>query len=341
MKDAKYLLAYLLPASAFYGLWREGWFYFLPVVIIFVLLPAIEAVAPAASGNRSEAEETDAEKSRWFDYLLYAHVPLLYGLLVYGFWIVANRILTGVELVGLVSALGVMMGSFGINVAHELGHRIKTYEQVFAKALLTPCLYLHFYIEHNRGHHKNVATDADPASARKGETVYAFWIRSTRDSYLDAWRLEAERLRKLDLPVLSARNEMIWFQIAEFLYLTTVCCFFGRTALWVAIASAVVAFLLLETVNYIEHYGLRRALTAAGRYEPVGPEHSWNSDHPLGRIFLYELTRHSDHHFKSTRKYQVLRHFEESPQLPTGYPAALLLALVPAWWFQVMDDRKR
>jgi alkane 1-monooxygenase len=97
--------------------------------------------------------------------------------------------------------------------------------------------------------------------------------------------------------------------------------------------------LQLETVNYIEHYGLRRKRLANGFYEITGPQHSWNSDHELGRILLYELTRHSDHHYKASRKYQVLRHFDESPQLPHGYPASMLMAMFPPLWFSMMDKR--
>jgi alkane 1-monooxygenase len=114
---------------------------------------------------------------------------------------------------------------------------------------------------------------------------------------------------------------------------------FGTAPLIFAVVTAIIGFLLLETVNYIEHYGLQRKMQENGRYEPVLPHHSWNSDHELGRIFLYEVTRHSDHHYKATRKYQVLRHFDESPQLPFGYPMCMIIALVPPLWFSLMDKK--
>jgi len=200
-------------------------------------------------------------------------------------------------------------------------------------------LYMHFFIEHNRGHHRHVATPLDPATSRKGQTIYAFWIRSTVLSWWHAWELEAERLRRSDQPVFSFQNEMLRFQLIQLAYLTVTFLFFGLTGLWVAIAAAIFGFLMLETVNYIEHYGLLRSKNAAGRYEPVLPIHSWNSNHELGRIFLYELTRHSDHHYRASRKYQILRAYEESPQLPMGYPACMIMALVPPLWFGVMDPR--
>jgi alkane 1-monooxygenase len=205
--------------------------------------------------------------------------------------------------------------------------------------MLLPALYQHFFIEHNRGHHKNVATDDDPASARLGENLYVFWWRSVSGSWRNAWALEHERLEKEGKPVQSWDNEMIRFCFYQFAWLAGIWAVFDWKGLAGAIAVGVTGFLLLETINYIEHYGLRRRLLPAGRPEPVSPAHSWNSDHELGRIFLYELTRHSDHHYKSTRKYQILRHMDESPQLPFGYPASMLLALVPPVWFGVMDRR--
>jgi alkane 1-monooxygenase len=227
----------------------------------------------------------------------------------------------------------------GINVGHELGHRRNRYEQWLAQALLMTGLYMHFFIEHNRGHHRNVATLLDPATSRRGQSIYSFWIQSVCLGWWNAWKLESDRLWNTGQPALNKHNIMLRFQVIQLLYLGLIFCLFGLTGLWVAIAAAIFGFLMLETVNYIEHYGLLRRLSKAGRYEPVLPIHSWNSNHEMGRIFLYELTRHSDHHYKATRKYQVLRVFEESPQLPAGYPACMLLSLLPPLWFAVMNPR--
>jgi alkane 1-monooxygenase len=243
------------------------------------------------------------------------------------------------ELLGLTLGTGILVGTIGINVAHELGHRANRGEQTLAKWLLMTALYQHFIIEHNRGHHKHVATEKDPATARRGEWLFPFWVRSSVGGWRNAWRLEAERLRKAGQPVLSPHNEMLRFQCWQLGWLATVTIVFGWAALAGAVAVAVIGFLLLETINYIEHYGLRRQMLPSGKPEPVGPEHSWNSDHELGRIFLYELTRHSDHHYKASRKYQILRHLDESPQLPLGYPGSILLAMVPPLWITVMDGK--
>ena len=338
-KDFKYLFAYVAPISAFLGLhyggiWSLGAFY-----VAFGLIPLLELVIPYSKENFSREEESSRSAMVFFDILLYLNIPILYGLIWYYFTIMQAGGLTTFETVGMTLNIGVLVGTIGINVAHELGHRTNKVEQFLSKVLLLSALYMHFFVEHNRGHHKNVATDEDPASARLGEAVYVFWVRSVVMGYISAWKLEAQRLKRKGKSWLSLENEMIRFQVVQIAYLLAIGFIFGWAMIPFALWIALVGILLLETVNYIEHYGLRRRKLPSGRYENVQPIHSWNSNHELGRIFLYELTRHSDHHFKATRKYQVLRHFDESPQLPLGYPASMLLSLVPPVWFRYMDNK--
>lgn len=339
MRDLKYLLSYVAPASALLALhWQGAWSY-ATLIVAFGLIPLAEIFAPQNADNFSGPEEEQCAVALFFDVLLYLNVPLLFSII----WLYLGTVTSGAlavwEQVGLTLSVGVVVGTIGINVAHELGHRVKKYEQLMAKALLTTALYTQFNIEHNRGHHLWVATEEDPSSARLGESLYAFWFRSIFGVYINAWRLENKRLRREGKPVLSFSNEMIWFQFAHLFYLGLVWWQFGWAGVGFAVAIAVLGVLLLETVNYIEHYGLSRKRLESGRYERVSPKHSWNSNHEVGRIFLYELSRHSDHHYKATRKYQVLRHFDESPQLPFGYPTSMLLATVPPLWFAVMDER--
>jgi alkane 1-monooxygenase len=340
-KDYKYLIAYTLPLASYLSLYALGIWSFGGIYMAFGLLPLLDALAPQSDENFEPEEERSRLSTRFFDVLLYLNLPILYGLIYYYFRTVAAGGLEVYELVGITLSTGLVVGTIGINVAHELGHRTEKTEQLMAKALLISALYTHFFIEHNRGHHKHVATDEDPASARLNEPIYLFWLRSVTGSYRNAWRLERERLDKQGLPFWSWHNEMVRFTLAQALYLLAVGLIFGWAMIGYAVAIAIVGFLLLESVNYIEHYGLRRQRLPNGHYERVSPQHSWNSDHELGRIFLYELTRHSDHHYKATRKYQVLRHFDHSPQMPMGYPAAILLALLPPLWFRVMNKRAR
>jgi len=338
-KDTKYLLAYILPLSAYWGIATGGVWSFAAIFVGFVAIPILEQILPASAENDPPNVEANRLHNRLFDWLLYANVPLLYGLLVYYFHTLTTADLTNMEITGMTCSVGLIVGTSGINVGHELGHRHNRFELFLAKLLLLPALYLHFNIEHNRGHHKNVATEADPASARFGESLYAFWLRSVVLGYRNAWRLENQRLHQQGKSALQLDNAMIQFQIAQLCYLLAVGWIFGWQMVLFATAVAVFGFLMLECVNYIEHYGLRRKLLPNGRYEKVSPRHSWNSDHELGRIMLYELTRHSDHHFKATRKYQILRHIDQSPQLPLGYPASILMALVPPLWFRIMNQR--
>ncbi len=338
-KDTKYLLAYIAPLTTFLAIHYQGVWSFATVYLAFLIVPLLELVIPYSTANLTEEEEQSKLSITLFDWLLYSNVPILWGLLWYYFSTISAGGLATYEIIGITSSVGIIVGTIGINVAHELGHRVKKYEQTLSKTLLLSALYMHFFIEHNRGHHKNIATDEDPASARLGENLYSFWIRSTFGGYLNAWRLEAEKLNRKGHAVFSLKNEMFVFQIIQIGYLVSVGLIFGWMMIPFAIVVAIIGFLELETVNYIEHYGLRRKKLASGRYENVTMHHSWNSNHELGRLLLYELTRHSDHHFKATRKYQVLRHFDESPQLPYGYPGCMILSLFPPIWFKLMNKK--
>ena len=339
MKDLKYLLAYTMPLSALLGLYWQGPWSWATVVLGFGIIPVLELLMPQSTENvRPEAEPARLRK-RFFDRLLYLNFPLLFLIVIWYLYVVQFHALQPAEWIGLTFSTGIIVGVLGINVAHELGHRNTRIEQGMAKWMLLTALYQHFFIEHNRGHHKNVATDLDPASAVYGEPLQTFWLRSIYGSWRGAWALERQRLEKAGKPVWSLENEMLRFQLWQLLWLAAITLTLGWRALAGALCIAAIGILLLETINYIEHYGLRRKTLPSGRPEPVSPAHSWNSNHEMGRIFLYELTRHSDHHYKATRKYQILRHLDESPQLPFGYPTSVLLALVPPVWFRVMHRR--
>jgi alkane 1-monooxygenase len=335
----KYLWSYIIPLTLVLVLYLRGLFSFSGVLIAFFAIPILETILKGSAKNMNEHDESTALKNSIYDLILYSNLPILWGMLAWYFYTVANVPLQNYEYWGISLSMGIFLGAMGINVAHELGHRDKAYERFIAKLLLLPNLYMHFIIEHNRGHHVNIATKEDPASARYNEMLYSFWIRSVTMTYVSAWRLEAKRLRNEGKRFLSIHNEMIIFQIVQLAYLFLVWYFGGFVLLLSAILIAVVGFLLLETVNYIEHYGLSRKKMENGRYERVQPWHSWNSDHVLGRLILFELSRHSDHHFKANRKYQVLRHFDESPQLPYGYPMSMLMSFIPPLWFAVMNPR--
>lgn len=339
MRDLKYLLAYIIPLSALLALTLKGGWSYSTLAFAFVVIPVMEMVLPRSIYNLNEVEQQQRADSRFFDWLLYLNVPLVFGIVIFYFHTLHTAVLTVNETVGLTLSMGTLLGACGINVAHELGHRFTKGEQLLSKILLLPELYMHFFIEHNRGHHKNIATELDPASARFGESLPVFWWRSVTGSYMDAWKLERQRLERKGVSFWSWHNEMLRFQVIQLAYLLAIAAIWSWQVMIFGIVIAVIAFLLLETINYIEHYGLSRQKLANGRYEAVNEQHSWNSNHELGRIVLYELTRHSDHHYKSNKKYQLLDHHDRSPQLPMGYPTSMLMAMIPPLWFKVMNPK--
>jgi alkane 1-monooxygenase len=339
VRALKYLVPFIFFAGAIRSFHSQGWQVWIPMIIAWILIPLLELLLKPDPANMSAAEEEMAKKNNTYDWLLYMVVLMQFTALYFFLNGLKNDILPWYDIAGRIAVMGLLCGTFGINVGHELGHRVNKAEQTLAKALLLTSLYMHFFTEHNKGHHKRVATPEDPSSARYGEPVYTFYFRTIIFSYLSAWHIAGDEVKKKGKAVLSLHNEMIQFHLIQLAFLGIIYFFFGGWVTLYFIAAALMGILLLETVNYIEHYGLQRRALGDGKYERAMPEHSWNSDHVLGRVFLFELSRHSDHHYMASRKYQVLRHHEDAPQMPTGYPGMMLLSLFPPAWFHIMNTR--
>jgi alkane 1-monooxygenase len=248
--------------------------------------------------------------------------------------------------IGFVLSTSLVTGGIGITVAHELGHKKSALEKFYSKALLMTVCYMHFYIEHNRGHHVLVATPADPATARKHQNFYSFWIQSVLGGYAHAWKIERDSLERKGKRLISLDNEMIRFFLFPiifcFILFVTGSYWKGSVAWEVPLfffTQSFLAFTLLELVNYVEHYGIMRREIAPGKFERVNPLHAWNASHMISNFFLFQLQRHSDHHAFAHKRYQVLNHYDESPQLPFGYPTMIMIALCPPLWFGIMDKR--
>lgn len=335
--DLKYFLAYIVPLTVYFSITLGGYWSFFTVLFVFGFIPLLEMILPVDRSNHKSSEEVERSGIRIFDILLYLNVPIVYSLLIYSVIYLSGQDIVWYEYIGYWTALGILCGSSGINVAHELGHRRNGFERFLSKMLLLPSHYMHFIIEHNLGHHKHVATPKDPATARRNEMLFTFWVRSTINSYLSAWKIENKRLERSGQTIFSAHNRMIQFTIIQSLYILTMFMLVPFHLALLVVLSGVFSFLLLETINYIEHYGIVRKRLDSGRYEPVQPHHSWNADYPVGRILLYELTRHSDHHYKADRKYQILRSIKNSPDLPWGYPGSMLMSLIPPLWFRKVN----
>lgn len=335
----KYLWAYSIPLVGLFGIYSGGIWMYAALVFAFVLIPILELLLPIDVRNYDESTKEEKLKNKFFDTLLYLNVPIVYFALLFSLHKLTSSTLTQSELIGMTLSLGIILGSNGINVAHELGHRTSFIEKILGKILLIPSHYTHFFIEHNHGHHLHVATPEDPSTAKYNQNLYSFWIQSVIGTYTKAWKIQLKLNEVEHRSFFSFKNDMLWFTIIQASYLSFVYFIFGFDGLLFATLAGIVGLLLLETINYIEHYGLKRNLLNSGRYERVSEKHSWNSNHILGRIILYELTRHSDHHYKSQKKYQILEYHDVSPQLPFGYPASMVLSFVPPLWFAVMNKR--
>ena len=340
-KSFKYLtpfVLYVLALIAFKGNGIECWY---PLLYTFFIIPFMELFIKADPTNLDEVEEALAKKNKAYDFVLYAAVVLQY----YSLWIFFHAVQIGSisnwDLAGKIASMGLLCAAFGINVAHELGHRVNKFEQLLSKLLLLTSTYMHFFIEHNKVHHKHVATKADPSTAKYNQSVYAFWPQTLIGTYVSAWKIANEEVEKKGKFWFSLQNEMLQFQLIQLAFVIAIYLLFGFSVTIFFLIAALMGGLLLETVNYIEHYGLTREATGDNQYERVQPHHSWNSNHIIGRLMLFELSRHSDHHYLASRKYQILRSYEKAPQMPTGYPGMILLSLIPPIWFKVMNKQMK
>ena len=335
----RYLFFLLLPISFWISLNYRGIYTYFPLVFIFLVLPIVEFFLPQDHSNPSAEEEVRLKNINYFDYLLYSVIPIIYGSLFLFWQSLQVEDLTLGETIGRTLSCGLLLGALGINVAHELGHRQGTFYRSLSFLLLLPCFYSHFLIEHYIGHHARVSTIHDPATGRRGESLYRFLGRSLIFSYLSAWQIQCHRLKKKGYAFFSFKNHLMIYQGIQALYLIGLIYFLGWEMAGWLVAAGFFGCILLETVNYIEHYGLERKFVEEKRYERVQPHHSWNSDHLISRFVLFELSRHSDHHFNAHRPYQILRYHESSPQMPLGYPGMAVLALFPPIWFRIMHKR--
>ena len=336
IKDLKYLMSYSIALTAFIGILIGGPLVYLTVVYTFIFIPILESNTKEYINEYSDDEKKSRNLDPFFDFLLYLNIPIVYGI----FFVSLNTLVytnSISEIIGIILSASIVMATNGINVGHELGHRKSLFSRTCSKLLYLPCQYMHFFIEHNYGHHINVATPNDPATAKYKQNLYSFWISSVTKTYISAWRIQLKLLRVSKLSFFSLRNDMIFYTLFQISFLIFIYLNYGLVITIYSVLMSIGSFLFLETINYVEHYGLLRKIKSNGKYERVKPHHSWNSNHTIGRITLYELTRHSDHHFISSKKYQVLESIDDSPQLPYGYPTSILISFFPPLWFRIMN----
>jgi alkane 1-monooxygenase len=342
-KRYAWLLGLIVPLLPFIAwTWVEltglGLFWWFGPILVFGIFSVLDVIVGMDAANPPDSIIKWLEQDRYYRWCTYAFIPVQYAGLVFACWLWSHGDLSTVDKIGLAFTMAMVSG-IAINTAHELGHKRASLERWLSKVALAQSGYGHFFIEHNRGHHVRVATPEDPASSRLGESFWAFLPRTLAGSLRSSWELEVERLHRTGSGPWTYRNDILnaWAMTVG-LYVVLIAVF-GWVVFPYLLIQSFVGASLLEVVNYLEHYGLLRQKREDGRFERTAPEHSWNSNNVASNVLLYHLQRHSDHHANPTRRYQTLRDFEESPVLPTGYAGMIVLAIVPAVWRRVMDQR--
>jgi alkane 1-monooxygenase len=318
--------------------WQDVRALWLPVAFLYIVMPFADWLFGQDRSNPPESSVPELEADTFYRYVTYAVVPVLWITYIFAAWFVSYYALPWYAQMAVILTTGAA-GGFCINVGHELGHKQTNFERWLAKIILAPSGYGHFTIEHNRGHHRDVATPTDPASARMGEGIWRFAVREYPGAVRRAWKLERERLQRLHLPTWSLHNEILQPLLITLLFYIVMIVWLGIRILPFLVLSAMWANFQLTSANYVEHYGLLRRQLDDGSFERCQPHHSWNSNHMFSNWALFHLQRHSDHHTYPGRRYQSLRHFEELPTLPNGYFGMFTLAYVPPLWYRVMDPR--
>lgn len=321
-----------------YFLFDTQWMLILPLLFSYLLIPLLDYALGTDENNPPEEIVPQLEEDRYYRLLTWFTVPMHFVVLIAIAWFVGTQDLTLWSVLALAFTAGAYSG-LGINTAHELGHKKPAFERLLAKLVLAVPTYGHFCIEHNRGHHRDVATPEDPASSKMGESIYKFALREIPGAFWRGWAVEKERLARKGKSVWSLENDILQsYAISAVLQIGLILAFGWIMIPFLAIHN-VWAWYQLTSANYIEHYGLLREKEANGRYERCQPHHSWNANYIFSNIALFHLERHSDHHANPTRRYQSLRNFEDIPQLPNGYYGMYMLAYIPWLWYKVMDKR--
>ncbi len=352
--------ALLWAISVNISLVSSGWLTSLGFFYFSVFSPIMDFILPRDKQNPiNSSEETELRNHKYFDIVLFSVIPIIL-FTIYNSVKFTAEFLGGNSLVEIknnlasksfiewitffIQWLGIAtyMGGGVINMGHELGHRVSSWQRYLGKFLLFTSLRMSFYIEHNWGHHKDVSTPLDPASANKWEIFWFFWPKSLFNTWLNSFKIQFRLLKARKSSFFSVYNDAFWNVFIQWSAIGLIGYIFGLNYALAFIIIGQGGALVLEGANYIEHYGLRRKLLDNGNYERTLPIHSWNANHLWTNLMLYNLMRHSDHHFISDRPYQILRDYKEIqvPMLPLAYTGMVIPALFfPPLYFAMMHPK--
>lgn len=332
-----YLLIYTFPILFGIALIYKGWLSAIGIYTIFMALPLGDFIFERDHVNPTKEEAKILDGMIIFRVITWLWVPmqlfLVFGSIHFTY---DESVPVWSRFLFAVSA-GLMAGGAGFDVGHELMHKRNKFEKFLGHIIYLSLGYDHFAIEHNLGHHYKVATPRDPATALLGENFWFFLPRTFLGGIKSSWKIEKKILAQKGKGVFNPSNRVVRGYLIEAGILAVCTYFYGLHGALMYTVQCAIAIILLEAVNYIEHYGLMREQYADGSYEPVDPLHSWNAAESLTNYLLFKLQRHSDHHTYPYKRYQTLISHGHSAQMPTGYPGMILLSLVPPLWFKVMD----
>ena len=307
-------------------------------LLLHVVIPTFDSLIGKDENNPTAEDVKLLEQDPYYARLVKTFIPLQYVANIYACYLASRKTTSVLDKFLLGISMGAING-VAINTAHELSHKPDRLDHILSHLALVPSGYNHFRVEHPYGHHKRAATPEDPASSQMGETFYEFLPRTVIGSFKSAVEIERNRLKRKGFGFWTKENELLqgWAMTGTFHSLMVG--IFGKDILPYIATQSAYSIGLFEIINYIEHYGLLRQKNANGKYERTMPEHSWNNNNIVTNLFLYQLQRHSDHHAYPSRPFQALRHFDEAPELPSGYATMLLPAMIPSLWFKIMDKR--
>jgi alkane 1-monooxygenase len=342
-KRHAWMVSFLIPGLAvagplLYNQTHNEAFLWMFIAFWYLLFPVIDFFMGEDTSNPPEDVVPQLEADTYYRLITRAHVPVVLAVFMYMGWFVTHADLSISGYIAAALTAG-YIGGHGLNIGHELGHKKNALDQWLAKIVLAPAAYGHFFVEHNRGHHKMVATPEDPASSKMGENIYTFALRELPNAILRASKVEKERLQKAGKSPYSFNNEFLQTVVLTLTFYVAMGFWLGAAVVPYLLIAAFWSMWQLTSANYIEHYGLLRKKLPSGRYERPQPHHSWNSNHIFSNWALFHLQRHSDHHANATRSYQSLRHFDNLPSLPNGYFGMFPIAYIPWLWYKVMDKR--
>ena len=323
----------ILIASSSLGLLINPSWSVSPFIWVFILVPIIDLVLPYLS-----KQDADLKENVLHNFFILIILPCILFLIVFGLMVVSDSTISILVAAALGAAVGMSGGSIGITTAHELIHRQNKYMRGIGVLLLVLCCYGHFRIEHVYGHHKHVATKEDPATARRGENFYFYFIRCVINSVISSWNIEKNILDKKNINTLSLQNRMLHYFVLEIIFLFIAFFIAGINGLVFVLFHSFVSVILLELVNYIQHYGLERKMHN-GKYERFTDHHSWNSRHISANWSTFNLGLHAEHHQSASKHYPLLSQEEKVIEMPANYSIMLIMALIPPLWFFVMDKK--